>query len=91
MVTGTRVHPGECGRFGEQVSFDAIHAPGTYVCHWSGHLVRVPPNPTQSAGWQPISFVARGPLVVTRISDDSFVPVSQARALAAEHRLPVNF
>ena len=70
---------------------DIVHAAGAYVCRWSGHLVRVPaPSP---AAAHPVAFnlIVREPLITTKISDDPCVSVRQARRLAAQLALEVNF
>ena len=83
-------HPG--GNTPEQiVPFEGICEPGTYVCNWSGHLLRVPQDAV-TAGRSPlINIVGPDCLFVTKISDDPFVPVTKARLLACNCDVAVNF
>ena len=74
---------------GVSIPFDSIRSPGTYVCNWNGHLLRVPPRALIPDSV--INLVGPEPLFVTKISDDPAVPLSQARQAAAELRVPVNF
>ncbi len=70
---------------------DAITAPGVYLCHWSGHLLRVM-NAGINIGTHPMaSMIANRPLWVTRLSDDPAISLGQARMMAANLNLPVNF
>jgi hypothetical protein len=65
------------------IPFDSIHAPGSYVCNWNGHLLRVPDGGLMIDGSQ-INLVGPTPLFVTKISDDPQIPLSRARELASE-------
>jgi hypothetical protein len=76
---------------GARVPFDAAHDPGAYVCNWSGHLLRVPGMEPDRSRPPPLNLVGPEPLFVTKISDNPLVPVQQARSLAAEFALDVNF
>jgi hypothetical protein len=66
---------------GVSVPFDAIGAPGAYVCNWSGHLLRVPEGAAGRA--LGLNIVGHEPLTVTKISDDPQVSLTDARHLAA--------
>lgn len=93
MTTQTKQHEAEVMRkgYGTQVLFSQINEPGTYVCNWSGHLLRVPED-SIALGRSPLmTITAQEDLFVTKISDNPFVPVSKARLLAAENDLLVNF
>jgi hypothetical protein len=74
---------------GVSIPFDSIRSPGTYVCNWNGHLLRVPQRALVPDGV--INIVGPEPLFVTKISDDPSVPLSRARQAAAELQVPVNF
>ena len=88
-VTQTGFPTGEM--MGQVVPFESICEPGTYVCNWSGHLLRVPGDAV-SAGRSPlINIVGPECLFVTKISNDPFVPVTKARLLACNCDLAVNF
>jgi len=76
---------------GTSIPFDAIRTPGAYVCEATGHLLRVPEDGINPGRSPLISLVGVEPLRVTRISDDPFLPVTQARMAAAGLDLPVNF
>lgn len=76
---------------GTKVQFDGINDPGCYICDWSGHLMRVPPDGVAPGRSPLLNMVARDPLWVTKISDDPYIPVSKARLLAANYDFPVNF
>lgn len=71
--------------------FDGIHEPGTYVCKWSGHLLRVPQDGFTTERTPRISVIGASPLLVTKLDDDPFIPVNKARLLAAEQDVAVNF
>jgi hypothetical protein len=76
---------------GARIPFSSVTVPGAYVCDWDGLLLRVPQDGV-AAGREPaILFRSRQPLFVTRISGDPFVPLSEARRLAADLDLMVNF
>ena len=74
---------------GVSIPFDSIRSPGTYVCNWNGHLLRVPERALVPDSV--INLVGPEPLFVTKISDDPAVPLSRARQVAAELRVAVNF
>ena len=79
------------GHVGMVIPFDQINEPGCYVCRWSGHLLRVPPDGV-AAGRSPlVNIVGRDPLYVTKIADNPYIPVTKARMVAADFDLPVNF
>jgi len=77
------VPPGVC------IPFDSIRSPGTYICNWSGHLLRVPRNALMPNAV--VNIVGPEPLFVTKISDDAACPLSRAREVASELNLDVNF
>ncbi len=65
---------------GQKVAAEAISGPGCYVCDWNGHILRVLGD---GNGYLPVvSIVGEAPLCVTKISDNPFLPLRQARALA---------
>ncbi len=76
---------------GTQVPFEAIQDPGTYICNWSGHLLRVPEDALKPGRSPLICITGSEPLFVTKISDDPYVAISKARLLAANCDLGVNF
>lgn len=77
--------------FGTQIPIDAINEPGCYVCNWSGHLLRVPEDGVKIGRSPLIQICGLGPLFVTKISNNPFIPVSKARMLASDCDVAVNF
>ena len=81
----------ESQNIGAQFPLCGTHETGTYVCNWSGHLIRLSDG-QQSWGSTPFfSIIANEPLYLTKISDDPFVPVSKARQIASNMDVAVNF
>ena len=76
---------------GTRVWFENINDPGCYICNWSGHLMRVPPDGIAPGRSPLLNMVGREPLYVTKISDDPYIPVTKARMLAADWDLNVSF
>ena len=92
MSAANRAHmESENTHWGTQVPFESINEAGTYVCNWSGHVLRVPDDSIQSGRTPVLTIVGNEPLFVTKVSDDPFVSISKARMLAADCDLPVNF
>jgi hypothetical protein len=79
------------GNWGTVIPFDQINEPGCYICHWSGHLLRVPPDGITPGRSPLVNMVGYDPLYVTKVSDNPFIPVTKARMLAANFDLAVNF
>ena len=73
------------------VPFDQINEPGCYICNWSGHLLRVPPDGVQLGRSPLLSIIGCEPVFVTKISDNPFIPLTKARLLAANCDVNVNF
>jgi hypothetical protein len=76
---------------GAKVPFEYLNEPGTYICNWSGHLLRVPEDaikPGRSPVW---GITAKEPLFVTKLSNDPYMTVSKARMIAADWDVAVNF
>ena len=76
---------------GTRVCFDHIDAPGCYICEWSGHLMRVPPDGVAPGRSPLLNMVGCEPLFVTKICENPYIPVTKARVLAANYDLSVNF
>jgi len=93
MTTATRSHDAErdVKGYGSQVPFDSINEPGTYVCNWNGHLLRMPEDGLKPGRSPVIALRGSEPLFVTKIAENPFVPLTKARMLAAEADLPVSF
>ncbi len=77
--------------FGTQIPFQAIKEPGSYVCNWSGHLLRVPEEALKLGHSPLLSIKATEVPFVTKISDDPFIPLTKARMFAADCDSVVNF
>ena len=76
---------------GTTVAFDSIQEPGSYICNWSGHLLRVPDDGITPGRSPLINMVGCDALFVTKIAENPFVTVTKARLLASNFDLPVNF
>ena len=76
---------------GQTFAFDAIPSPGAYVCNWSGHLLRIPAEALTRAGQPTVNIIGSNPLTVTKLSNDPFIPLSQAKRAADELHLTVAF
>jgi hypothetical protein len=73
------------------IQFDHINEPGCYVCNWSGHLLRVPPDGIAPGRSPLMNFVGRKALFVTKIGNDPYMAVTKARLLAANAYLDIHF
>ena len=93
MPTPVRQREGDYSNqgYGTQIPFDAINDPGTYVCNWSGHLLRVPEDAVKAGRSPLLSIKGTDTLFVTKISNDPYIPVSKARMLSADWDVMVNF
>ncbi len=92
MTAGTTsAHERDAHGFGTRVPFEGINEVGTYVCNWSGHLMRVPCDAIEAGRSPLLTICGKDALYVTKINEDPYIPVSKARALAAEADLLVNF
>ena len=97
MATGTPTktvtQSGHSGgdEMGQVIPFEAICEPGTYVCNWSGHLLRIPSDAVTPGRSPLINIVGADCLFVTKICNDPFVPVTKARLLACNFDIAVNF
>lgn len=88
-IESKNVHNGEY--FGATMPFEKIDEPGTYICNWSGHLLRVPDDGV-TAGRSPVlNIVGQGPLFVTKISNDPYITLTKAKLIASNLDLNVNF
>lgn len=76
---------------GYRVAFSDLETPGTYVSNKSGELFRIP-SEALAAGRTPVmEIVGNSPRMLTKISDDPWIPISKARQLAAGSDLYVDF
>ncbi len=79
------------GNAGLVVPFESISEPGTYVCNWSGHLLRVPEDAVTPGRSPLINIVGCEQLFVTKISDNPFMTVTKCRLVACNLDVAVNF
>lgn len=68
---------------GTILPLDAIQTAGVYLCDWSGHLLRVPPDSLTRQGALAINLIGDSPLTVTLLSSNPFLSLSRAREVAA--------
>ena len=71
--------------------FDQINSPGSFVLNHTGSLLRIPEDALSPGRSPSISEVSNDPWVVTKISDDPYMPLTKARLTAADLDLEVNF
>jgi len=76
---------------GTSLPFSAIDSPGCYVCKWSGHLLRVADNGISPGRIPDVELAGPGALFVTKISSNPYLTIGDARRLAANFDLDVNF
>ncbi len=79
------------GNIGQVMPFESISEPGTYVCNWSGHLLRVPDDAVTPGRSPLINMLGPEQLFVTKISNNPFTPVTKCRLVAANLDIAVNF
>ena len=75
----------------QPLPFNDIYSPGAYVACDLGLLFRVPADALVPSGCASVAVAAKKPVYVVRISENAWLPVTQARRLAAGFDLPVNF
>jgi len=76
---------------GTTIPFDVVDTPGTYVCNWSGHLLRVTPEAVIPGCAPTLNIVGTEPLTVTKLSDNPDLLLSTAKKLATDLALTTNF
>jgi hypothetical protein len=75
----------------EQVPLREVNQPGTYVDTIYGNLYRITPDMLKSGGGPFGGMVSNDQIRLVRISDDYALPLDEARILAANASLRVNF
>ena len=88
MVTRQKNEP---HMLGAKLPFGDLSEPGTYYSDWSGHLIRIPDDALKPGHSPLIEILGKDPMVVTKLSDDPFVPITKARIIAADLDLAVEF
>jgi hypothetical protein len=87
----TKMKQAETKYCGTELPFEKINEPGTYFCNWSGHLMRIPDDAVRQGRSPVIEILGPETMVVTKLSDDPFIPLTKARMLAADLDHTVNF
>ncbi len=93
MPTPKNVEPQKLASpgFGPTCNFDQITQPGCYILQHTGTLLRVPEDALIPGRSPAIDFVSNQKWIVTKITDDPFIPLTQARMTAADLDLFINF
>lgn len=76
------------------IPFEGIQEPGTYICHQTGHLIRLVAGDEHVTSRSPLIDILgsdRELVFVTKISNDPFVPISKARMAAANLDVEISF
>jgi len=73
------------------IPLEEIDEPGAYVLCDFGLLLRVPAEGVARGRSPTLYITGAGPLTVTRVSDDPWIPRSVAKRRAADLGLPVAF
>lgn len=71
--------------------FGQINAPGVYIEIQTGTMVRIPEDALIPGRSPSLEVISNNPWVVTKISNDPYVPITKARMIAANLDLPTNF
>ncbi len=90
-IQSTTVDPIAASAAPTSLAWNQICSAGTYVCNWSGHLLRVPPESVSPDGTPGFNIVGADPLFVTKISDDHELNLQIARQSASELNLSIGF
>ncbi len=76
---------------GSSVPFDSINSPGAYVFNQTGHLLRVPADAIAPGRSPLMTICAKGPLMVTKLSDNPFITLPKAAQKAADQDISPNW
>ena len=76
---------------GLSCSFNQIENSGCYVSSETGRLLRVPTDALAKGQSPRIETVGFTPWLVTKLSNDPYLPISKARMIAADNDIEVNF
>lgn len=71
--------------------FERISQPGCFVFNRTGDLIRIPDDALVEGRSPTIDVVSNEPWLLTKISNDPYLPLRKARAVAADMDLQVNF
>ena len=73
------------------IPWDRVNEPGAYVCDWSGHLLRIPKDSVTSRRSPALNIIGQEPLFVTKICDNPYIPLTEARLLTSAVDMNVSF
>ena len=90
-ATTKQLHEKDSASIGSQVPVQCLTEMGAYVCNWDGLLIRLPTNADWPNASPFFNIVSSEPLFLTKISEDPYVSISQARLAAANLDVAVNF
>jgi hypothetical protein len=79
----------ETDSLGVPLPLDSLNEPGTYVCNWSGNLLRV--HDTDTTRYSTACHTPLQQWTVTRISPDPDLSRFEAKALAGNFGLATSF
>jgi len=71
--------------------FDQVDSPGVYIENRRGTLLRIPADSLIPGRSPAIEVISDEPWLVTKISEDPFLPLTKARMIAADLDLQVHF
>jgi len=71
--------------------FERISQPGCFLFNKTGDLVRIPDDALADGRSPTIDVVSNEPWLLTKISNDPYLPLRKARAVAADMDLQINF
>ncbi len=91
MSPTSKVQVRDAGTYGDQVPFEHIKEPGTYVSNWSGHLIRIPEDAVNPGRSPVLEILGKEDLHVTKVSENPFITVTKDRMIASDLDLEVNF
>ncbi len=73
------------------VPFNELSEPGAYYCNHTGWLYRIP-NDCLTLGHSPVmNICSLDKCLVTKVSEDPWVPVNKARTICCNWDFAVNF
>ena len=76
---------------GVSLPLDSLTEPGTYVCNWSGHLLRVPEADRGTSRFSTGGAQHAAAWTVTRISENPQISRNEAKSLADRLGLTTSF
>ena len=87
----TTVGSAQSAQTRQRVPFAELDSPGTYISNETGGLFRFPAEALAPERSPSIDIVSKTPTLLTKISNDPWVPISRARQLAADADLNISF